>query len=192
MTVGLGPESTDLAWPRQTLAAGHPSPDENSRWIVTERGARPARVVAYRYCSETSWNVGAYAAGGALRFDRPPRLFSFTPSQSMPVPVQPSPPEAPVTQVIVGSGDPPPELIMAILGILVGGLLLWPLVRAWARRLERGSADPALKEEVEHLRARLAEMDGLQDRVAELEERADFAERMLTQGTPEPPGRQLG
>ncbi|MGE0554402.1 MAG: hypothetical protein AB7R55_13320 [Gemmatimonadales bacterium] len=110
----------------------------------------------------------------------------------MSLPILPLPFLEPLTQVVAGSGDPPPELIMAILGILVGGLLLWPLVRAWARRLELGSADPALKEEVEHLRARLSEMDGLQDRVAELEERADFAERMLTQGTPEQPGRQLG
>lgn len=96
---------------------------------------------------------------------------------------------SPIAQVVIGSGDPPPELLVAVLGILVGGLLLWPLVRAWARRLERGASNPALKDEVEQLRARLSEMEGLHDRVAELEERADFAERMLTQGTPDQIGR---
>jgi len=100
-------------------------------------------------------------------------------------------PVPPAAQVVVGSGDPPPELIMAILGMLIGGLLLWPLVRAWARRLERGTSNPALKDEVENLRARLSEMEGLHDRVAELEERADFAERMLTQGAPDQIGRPL-
>lgn len=39
----------------------------------------------------------------------------------------------------------------------------------------------AIREELEQLRARLAELEGVPDRVAELEERIDFSERLLTQ-----------
>jgi hypothetical protein len=42
--------------------------------------------------------------------------------------------------------------------------------------------DPALRAEVVNLQRRLAEMDALQLRVNELEERLDFAERLLTRG----------
>jgi Tfp pilus assembly protein PilO len=59
-------------------------------------------------------------------------------------------------------------------------LVLWPLVRALARRLEgKGGKDPALQRELEQLQQRLAEVDALHSRVAELEERLDFTERLL-------------
>ena len=55
-------------------------------------------------------------------------------------------------------------------------------MRAFGRRLEgKGNADAALRAEVEQLHARLGEMDSLQARVVELEERVDFAERLLAQ-----------
>jgi tetrahydromethanopterin S-methyltransferase subunit G len=41
--------------------------------------------------------------------------------------------------------------------------------------------DPELRAEVDHLRDQLAEMDGLGSRVQELEERVEFAERLLSQ-----------
>ena len=72
-------------------------------------------------------------------------------------------------------------------------VILWPVMRALARRLEGKSADPALRAEVEHLQHRLEEMDALQGRVAELEERLDFTERMLVRGQEAPePGRLPG
>ena len=53
-------------------------------------------------------------------------------------------------------------------------------MRALARRLEgKGATDAALRAEVEQLQQRLGEVDTLHQRVAELEERLDFAERML-------------
>ncbi len=57
------------------------------------------------------------------------------------------------------------------------------IASAFAKRLERrgGGVDPALEEEVAHLRERLAGLEGAEERLAELEERLDFAERMLTQ-----------
>ncbi len=61
-------------------------------------------------------------------------------------------------------------------------LILWPIMRAFGRRLEgRGSPDPAIKADIDHLHARLGEVDSLQSRVLELEERVDFTERLLAQ-----------
>jgi hypothetical protein len=75
---------------------------------------------------------------------------------------------APVLVIIVG------------LSLAAATIILWPLMRALGRRLEaKGGADPALRAEVEQLQHRLGEVDVLQQRVAELEERIDFTERML-------------
>ena len=61
--------------------------------------------------------------------------------------------------------------------------VLYPLMRAIGRRIEGRSVgtDPTLRAEVEQLHSRLAEVDALQHRVMELEERVDFAERLLSQ-----------
>ena len=68
-------------------------------------------------------------------------------------------------------------IIMAVLAVI----LLLPLVRAWARRIESRGADAGLRAEVDELRGRLAEVEQHQVQVAELEERLDFAERLLAQ-----------
>jgi hypothetical protein len=70
--------------------------------------------------------------------------------------------------------------MIVFLGLVAATIILWPVMRALARRLEgKGSADAALRAEVEHLQQRLSEVDVLHHRVAELEERIDFTERML-------------
>jgi hypothetical protein len=70
--------------------------------------------------------------------------------------------------------------MIVFLGLLATTIILWPVMRAFARRLEGKSAgDPTLHTEIEHLQQRLAEVDHLHQRVAELEERIDFTERML-------------
>jgi hypothetical protein len=62
-------------------------------------------------------------------------------------------------------------------------IILGPLTWALARRLGRkGNPDSALQAEVEQLHARLGEVDSLQSRLVELEERVDFTERLLAQG----------
>lgn len=87
---------------------------------------------------------------------------------------------------------PPEVLLMVILaGLAVSTLLLWPLVRALARRLE-GGASAKLQAELDDLRARLdameqraltsGEYDAAQQRLYELEERLEFTERILTEG----------
>ncbi len=112
----------------------------------------------------------------------------LTVSQVVEVPAQ--------VPVVVGSG-PPNEVIAAvvIVAIVVAGAVLWPIVRAWARRIEgkSGGVDPA---RVEDLEARVGELEQRQPEIAELAERVDFAERMLTRqmdhaklgGGPEDPG----
>jgi Tfp pilus assembly protein PilN len=73
-------------------------------------------------------------------------------------------------------------LLISVAFIAGCTIVLWPLMRALARRIEgRQAASPALQAEIEQLRARVADVDVLQHRVAELEERVDFAERLLAQ-----------
>ncbi|MGB7212526.1 MAG: hypothetical protein WBC97_07855 [Gemmatimonadales bacterium] len=89
-------------------------------------------------------------------------------------PVPPAPP-----MVVQGGGHDPGMLIFALAVVAAITLVLFPLVRAWARRLEGGAprddSDSHLGARVEHLEQRLADA----------EERLDFAERMLARG-PEP------
>jgi Tfp pilus assembly protein PilN len=81
-------------------------------------------------------------------------------------------------------------MIIVVTGLLgVGGLTL---IKALDRRLGGRRGPPALSpEELEVVRAQLAEVDGLRERIAELEERLDFAERLLAQRgeTSQLPGR---
>lgn len=91
--------------------------------------------------------------------------------------------------VVVGGGPPEEVILMVTLAVLtVGFFLLRPLFRAWARRIEGGATSPELSADIEQMRERLQEVDILHQRVAELEERVDFAERVLTRGGSETPG----
>jgi Tfp pilus assembly protein PilO len=75
-----------------------------------------------------------------------------------------------------------PALVMITLLVIAVTIVLWPLARALARRLEgRGAVDAALRAEMEQLHHRLGEVDAMQVRLAEMEERVDFAERLLAQ-----------
>ncbi len=68
--------------------------------------------------------------------------------------------------------------ILAITGIL-GFVALGPIGRALARRIEGQAAGPG---EFGDLERRLMELEHQVGRTAELEERLEFAERMLLQG----------
>jgi len=79
-----------------------------------------------------------------------------------------------VPPIFVSTGPPEEIIIFAIIAITI---ILWPVARAMARRLERkGVADAALVEELE---ARVADLEERHLHVAELEERMEFAERVL-------------
>jgi hypothetical protein len=91
-------------------------------------------------------------------------------------------PQIPVDPNLIFTNNPPAFVMIVIAGLLATTIILWPIVRALARRIEhKGGSDPALRAEVEHLQQRLGEVEVLQARVAELEERVDFAERLLAQ-----------
>jgi hypothetical protein len=73
------------------------------------------------------------------------------------------------------------DLLMLLAVLATAALILWPLARALARRLEGGTASKELLAEVDGLRGRVHELEEGQGRLAELEERLDFAERLLAQ-----------
>jgi hypothetical protein len=109
--------------------------------------------------------------------------------------VPPTPPAPPIDPnlVFTNGGMDAGVVTIVVFALFVTAIILWPLMRALARRLEGKSDDPALREEIDRLQHRLEEMDGLQARMAELEERVDFTERMLTRGQESPePGRLPG
>jgi hypothetical protein len=81
-----------------------------------------------------------------------------------------------------------------VMGILIGmpltiGFVAAPIAKAIARRLE-GRATPA-DEELEALRAEVADLRAAVERIPELEERLDFTERALAAPrSAEPAGRR--
>ncbi len=91
----------------------------------------------------------------------------------------------------------PGEVLIPIGMLAVFSSMMYPLIRAWARRIEAkgaGNIDAAqldeLRDELRHLHERLDAMEMEDPRVTELEERLDFAERVLAQQhrpTLEPP-----
>ncbi|MEO8032378.1 MAG: hypothetical protein ABJC74_07535 [Gemmatimonadota bacterium] len=77
-------------------------------------------------------------------------------------------------EVIVG--------IVVLVAVPIAGYAAIVATRAiWVKGEPGRLADAVeIKEELEQLRARVAELEGVPQRVAELEERVDFSERLLT------------
>lgn len=88
-----------------------------------------------------------------------------------------------------GSGFPEELAIILVIAILVGGVILFPLVRALARRLEGKGGSAEVRAELDALHNRVAELEAVEHRLAELENRMEFSERLLTQRSHEPGGR---
>lgn len=102
-------------------------------------------------------------------------------------------PELPeVPQVIVQTGPspfdgmPPQAIFLIVLAALAAvTIVLFPLIRGLARRIEgRGGMDADAKAELEELRERVRRLEEGHPRLMELEERVDFAERLLAQREP--------
>jgi hypothetical protein len=70
--------------------------------------------------------------------------------------------------------------ILGACGLTALGVLRGPVGRALARKIDRQGTGSASDEELDQLHARLAELEAGQSRIAELEERVDFTERLLT------------
>ncbi len=99
-------------------------------------------------------------------------------------PVPPIPPVPPFDPnlLFMNDGISPVFVLIPVAAFIALTIILWPIMRAFARRMEgKGNADSALRAEVEQLHTRLADMDLLQSRLVELEERVDFTERLLAQ-----------
>jgi hypothetical protein len=98
--------------------------------------------------------------------------------------IQQGPPDIPAPpfdpNLFWANGGVPMVVTLVFLALVAATVILWPIMRAIGRRLEgKGQGDAALRAEVEQLQHRLGEVDQLHQRIAELEERIDFAERML-------------
>ena len=103
--------------------------------------------------------------------------------QGSQIPLPPEPPPFDPNLIFLNDGGPPAIVMIVFLALVATTVILWPIMRALARRLDgKGAANPALQAEIEHLHQRLGEVDVLHQRVAELEERIDFTERMLARG----------
>jgi Tfp pilus assembly protein PilO len=78
-------------------------------------------------------------------------------------------------------GDVAPVLVTSILFFSLAAVLILrgPLGRALARRIEGGAGGGEAEERTRALEERVAHLEGLQAQLAELEERLDFAERLL-------------
>lgn len=105
-----------------------------------------------------------------------------------PPPVPPLPPMPTPDVVLQGPFFPPPwvtlpapVIVLSTFAICAAlAVVLFPLFRAIGRRIEgRGQQDAALQQEVDELRERVRDLEAAQGRFAELEERLDFAERLL-------------
>jgi Tfp pilus assembly protein PilO len=97
------------------------------------------------------------------------------------VPTPPAPPFDP-NLLFLSSDAPKMVLIIVVASLIAATIILRPVMRALARRLENKGAEPTLRGEMATMRDRLTELEALQARVAELEERLDFTERLLAQG----------
>ena len=97
-------------------------------------------------------------------------------------PIPPIPP-IPEIQVLPPWMVMPPQVLAIIALATVAGiaLVLYPIAKALARRLEGRGVSQDLLQQLDELRERVRDLESSQHRVAELEERLDFTERLLAQ-----------
>jgi hypothetical protein len=98
-------------------------------------------------------------------------------------PVPPTPPVPPGSEMSVTGSLEGFAAVVLLLGVgLILAALIWPLIRAIARRIEGGAASAGLQTEVDALRERVRQLEEMAPRMADLEERLDFTERVVAQG----------
>jgi Tfp pilus assembly protein PilO len=99
-------------------------------------------------------------------------------------PIPPQIPSIPLDPNLLLSRLTPGGILMVVLLVTAAvTIICWPLARALARRLEgKPGLTPALQQDLDDVHHRLAEVDALQQRITDLEERLDFAERLLARG----------
>jgi hypothetical protein len=102
----------------------------------------------------------------------------MTPAQQLPQP--PLPPGSEIT--LAGSLNDLAAVVLLLGAGLILAALVWPLIRALARRIEGGAPSPEMQAELDGLRERVRQLEEMPPRMAELEERVDFTERIVAQG----------
>lgn len=80
----------------------------------------------------------------------------------------------------------PPDVwaLIPLAGMATGALFMvgiYKLISRWLELRHRGELPPGIEEELRELRGQLADLGDVPHRVAEVEERLDFAERLLAQ-----------
>jgi hypothetical protein len=94
----------------------------------------------------------------------------------------PVPPLPPGSEMSVTGNLEGIAAVVLLLGVgLILAALIWPLIRAFARRIEGGAPSPGMQAELDGLRERVRQLEEMQPRMAELEERVDFTERIVAQ-----------
>jgi hypothetical protein len=96
------------------------------------------------------------------------------------VPQPPLPPGSEIT--LAGSLNDLAAVVLLLGAGLIVAALIWPLIRAFARRIEGGAAGAEMQAEVDTLRERVRQLEEMAPRMAELEDRLDFTERVVAQG----------
>jgi len=96
-------------------------------------------------------------------------------------PVPPVPP--PGSELSIGGSLEGIAAIVLLLGagLIIAGLI-WPLIRALAKRIEGGGPSAEMQTELDSLRERVRLLEDIAPRMSELEERVDFTERIVAQG----------
>jgi len=95
-------------------------------------------------------------------------------------PVPPVPPVPPGSEMSVSGSLEGIAAVVLLLGVgLILAALIWPLIRALARRIEGGAPSAEMQAELDGLRVRVRRLEEMQPRMAELEERVDFTERIV-------------
>ena len=103
------------------------------------------------------------------------------------------PPIPPVPEVVIHNsmwGGLPPWVVLALslAALAAAALILGPIARALGRSIEaRTGRRFGTAADLERLQERVSELETITPRLAELEERLDFAERVLTRPAAAPP-----
>ena len=97
--------------------------------------------------------------------------------------VPPLPPVPPGSEMsVTGSLEGIAAVVLLLGAGLIVAALTWPLIRALARRIEGGTPSADMQAELDGLRERVRLLEEMPPRMAELEERVDFTERIVAQG----------
>jgi hypothetical protein len=99
------------------------------------------------------------------------------------IPTPPAPPQLPGSEMSISGSLEDMAAVVLLLGVgLILATLIWPLIKAIARRIEGGAAGAEVQAELEGLRERVRQLEEIQPRMLELEERVDFTERIVAKG----------